>query len=147
MLRIMPQCEPVVASFAPDYSSPMSDTAAIPVFCVVNRAGQRLVLRGDAGARAELIVIAGFQGTPLPERMTRLELQPVGDAWRLTCAEGVFEFHAHAVDRIELRPDVYTPMHARFALSATDRVAVRLLLWLLRFGGGARVLRWWQGRQ
>ena len=125
----------------------MSDAAASPVFCVVKRDDSVLVLRRDADRCAELIVIARFRGTPLPERMTRLELQPAGDAWRLTCAEGVFDFHAHAVDHIELRPDVYTPMHARFALSAADRVAVRLLLWLLRFPGGARVLRWWQDRR
>jgi hypothetical protein len=59
----------------------------------------------------------------------------------------VFEFHARAIDRIDMRPDLYEPMHDRFALSAVDRIAVRLLLRALRVPGGARVLRWWQSRR
>lgn len=128
----------------------MSHAAALPVFRIVQREGPRLVLRRDAEQSAELIVIAGFRGTALPERITKPVLASAGDSagrWRLSCAEGDFEFQARAVDRIELRPDFYAPMHARFALSAADRAAVRLLLRLLRFPVGARVLRWWQRRR
>jgi hypothetical protein len=129
----------------------MSVAPSASVFHVVDSGGPiaRRVLRSDAGEGSRLIVISGFRGTALPERMTRPELAgSVADqAWRISCAEGVFEFHARAIDRIDMRPDLYEPMHDRFALSAVDRIAVRLLLRALRFPGGARVLRWWQSRR
>jgi len=34
-------------------------------------------------------------------------------------------------------------MHRTFALRTSDRIAVRILLWLLRLPGGARLLRRW----
>jgi hypothetical protein len=70
-----------------------------------------------------------------------------GDAprpgWRLRSSEGQFEFRALAVDQLEERPALYEPLHLPFALRRSDRAAVRVLLWLLRMPGGARLLRIW----
>ena len=137
---------PVVAAIGPVYSWPMPDAAKLPDYRVASRGPtDRLVLRGESADGGELIVIAGYRGQALPERLTHLELAAAGgNAWRLSSAEGEFEFQARAVDRIALRPGFYEPMHAQFALSSADRVAVRTLLRLLRFPGGSRILRWWQ---
>ncbi len=142
----------MVAAIVPDYSLSMSATPAASVFRVIERKGpfSRLVLRQDANDGARLIVISGFCGAAVPERVTRPELAPGDGAampamrWRLICAEGVFDFQARAIDYLDVRPALYGPMHARFELSAVDRFAVRVLLRMLRFPGGARVLRWWQ---
>jgi hypothetical protein len=126
----------------------MSANAAAPIFSLVERNGPcgRRVLRSEAADDVQLIVIAGFRGPVLPERVTRPEILggDAGHRWRLSSAEGVCEFHARAVDRVDCRVSLYGPLHAQFALSVTDRVAMRLLLRALRLPGGARILRWWQ---
>ncbi len=141
----------MVAPIAGDYSQPMSADAAAPVFNLVERDGPcaRRVLRSEAAEDVQLIVIVEFSGSALPERVTRPEILGgrAGHGWRLSSAEGVFEFHARAVDRIDCRATLYGPLHARFALSVTERAAVRLLLRALRLPGGARLLRWWQSRR
>jgi hypothetical protein len=133
----------------------MAGTVTTPIFRVIERKGPcaRLLLRRDADDGTEFIVISGYRGTPLPDCITRPEFNATGGAgnassgWRLTCTEGEYAFHARAIDRIDLRPGLFEPMHAAFALSAADRIAVRLLLRALRFPGGARILRWWQSRR
>ncbi|MEX2150681.1 MAG: hypothetical protein WD793_10725 [Steroidobacteraceae bacterium] len=129
----------------------MSADAAVPVFSLVERDGPcaRRVLRSEAAEGIQLIVIAGYSGPALPERVTRPEILGgrAGHGWRLATAEGVFEFHARAVDSIDCRAALYQPLHTRFALSVTERAAVRLLLSALRLPGGARLLRWWQSRR
>lgn len=126
----------------------MSADAAALVFSLVERDGPcaRRVLRWEAAGDVQLIVVSDFRGPALPERVTRPEMLggSAGHDWRLVSAEGVFEFHARAVDRIDCRAALYGPLHARFAPSVIDRVAMRLLLLALRLPGGARVLRWWQ---
>ena len=134
----------MVAAIVGDYSLPMTDVTA---FRVVERQGpfSRLVLRHRADEATRLIVISGYRGNALPERITQPELTQGGDDhWRLNCAEGVFEFQARGIDRLTLRPGLYEPMHARFKLSGADRIAIRVLLRMLRFPGGMRVLRWWE---
>jgi hypothetical protein len=140
----------VVAAFDPVYSQCMLEALHVQVYRVIRQPGPRLVLRGEAPQGAAVIVFAGYRGGALPERLTRPEWRAIdaaAESWRLSSEEGVFEFHARAIDRIELRPDFYAPLHGRFKLSATDRIAVRLLLWLLRFPGGAQILHWWQRRR
>ena len=120
---------------------------AVTAFRVVERQGpfSRLVLRHRADEATRLIIISGYRGGALPERITQPELaQGTGDDWRLSCAEGVFTFSARGIDRIDLRPGLYEPMHVRFKLSGADRIAIRVLLRMLRFPGGTRVLRWWE---
>ena len=91
------------------------------------------------------MVIAGFRGPVLPDALTKPTLAANGHGqWRLAATEGTFDFDARGVDRIALRPALYEPLHKRFALSPADRVAVRVLLRMLRFPGGTRILRWWQ---
>jgi hypothetical protein len=124
-----------------------ADTAAL-VFSLVERDGPcaRRVLRSEAADDVRLIVISDFHGPALPERVTRPEILggSSGHGWRLASDEGMFEFHARAIDRIDCRAILYGPLHARFSLSVIDRAAMRLLLLALRLPGGARVLRWWQ---
>jgi hypothetical protein len=138
----------VVAPIADDYSQSMSADPAVPIFSLVERDGPcgRRVLRSEAGGNVQFIVIAGFRGPALPERVTRPEIRGggAGHGWRLSAAEGVFDFQARAVDRIDCHVALYAPLHAQFALSVTDRVAMRLLLRALGLPGGARILCWWQ---
>jgi hypothetical protein len=51
------------------------------------------------------------------------------------------------VDRIEMRPWRFDELHRPFALGAGDRLAVRILLALLRLPGGAKLLRLWHARR
>ncbi|MGE0032040.1 MAG: hypothetical protein AB7T20_13065 [Steroidobacteraceae bacterium] len=130
----------------------MNKPAETPVFRVVERGGPagRVVLRRQARDAVHWLVISGFQGPGLPARLTDPAIEPAADAagaWHLCCAEGEFHFHARAVDRLATRPALFTPLHRPFALSGTDRLAVRVLLWLLRLPGGARLLRHWHARR
>ena len=128
------------------YSLSMPDATAAPVYRIASRGpAGRLVIRGATSDGAELLVIAGYRGPKLPEVLTKPTLATSGaDQWRLTAAEGAFDFSARGVDRIGLRPALFNPMPRRFALSRADRIAVRVLLRMLRFPGGTRILRWWQ---
>ncbi len=120
------------------------------VYRLVERRGPagRLVLRQEGCGEARIIVCAGYEGPDLPADVT----DPVIDGgaagrWQLRCAEGAYEFRARAVERIEERPTLLETMHRPFALSTSDRLAVRLLLALLRLPGGARLLRLWHARR
>lgn len=111
--------------------------------------GGRLVLRCGSSGDTRQFVISGYDGPALPAALTDAIIEPRSDAgdardgWRLRSREGAFAFRARAVDVIEERPALYQPLHRSFALSATDRFAVRILLWMLRLPGGARLLRRW----
>lgn len=115
-------------------------------------AGRR-ILRQNSGDRKDLFVIAGFRGADWPGTLTnpRIDALPgtTGErpSWRLSSDEGSFDFGAIAVERVETRPELYFPLHRRFALTTADRLAVRVLLWLLRLPGGARLLRGWHARR
>ena len=136
----------VVAAVSAVYSRAMPVRSAAAVFRIVSHGpAARLVIRGATREGGELIVIAGYAGPALPESLTKPAIASTGtDRWRLTAAEGDYDFTATGVDRIALRPALFEPMHARFALSRADRIAVRVLLRMLRFPGGTRILRWWQ---
>ena len=112
-----------------------------------NGPGGRLVLGCSTDGDLRRFVIAGYDGPELPARLTDATLEPSSggarDGWCLRGREGVFAFRARAVDVIEERPALYRPLHRSFALSGTDRIAVRVLLWMLRLPGGARLLRRW----
>lgn len=130
----------------------MNEPAEAQAFRVVERGGPggRLLLRRQARDAVHWLVISGFQGPELPAQFTDPAIEQARDAagvWSLHCAEGEFQFRARAVDRLATRPALFTPLHRPFALSGTDRVAVRILLWLLRLPGGARLLRFWHARR
>jgi hypothetical protein len=118
-----------------------------------NASAGRLVLRADAGDRTQYLVISRYQGPMLPATLTDPVVGPLGEAgpppraWRLTSAEGQFEFHALAIDAIDEWPALYQPLHRPFALRSWDRLAVRVLLWLLRLPGGAALLRRWHANR
>lgn len=141
----------MVANAGADYSSGVTDGKAAAQFHVSRASGPagHVVLRGDAGDRQRLLVFAGYQGPELPAQLTDPVVLADGpaDAWLLRSAEGTFAFRACAVDRLEERPSLYAPLHRPFALTAGDRVAVRILLWLLRLPGGASLLRRWHSRR
>jgi hypothetical protein len=131
----------------------MPATNTTEVFRVVERAGagDRLWLRGEGDDRITHIAASGYQGPPLPESLTHPVLQKKEGAgprsWEMNSDQGRFEFESAAVERIEARPALYAGLHRPFALSTTDRVAVRLLLALLRLPGGAGLLRRWHARR
>lgn len=146
---------PVVTRHDADYHLPMSASEQHGIFRIVERGGPggRLVLRNESAGRATSIVVAGFRGTSLPGALTdpgiaaRADGGSVPGHWRLTSREGVFDFEARTVDRVEEQPSLYHPLHRRFALTARDRFAARALLLALRLPGGARLLRNWHARR
>jgi hypothetical protein len=112
-----------------------------------------LRFRNDAGDRRRFLDIARYQGPELPAALTDPVVETLGDSdraprsWRIRCAEGRFEFRALAVEQIEECPALYEPLHRPFRLSTSDRLAVRILLWLLRLPGGAALLRRWHAHR
>lgn len=108
-----------------------------------------LVLLSGASER---IVIAGYRGAVLPNVVTDPCVSPrnaadVASAWTLACAEGSFNFEARAVERQEQRPRLFDALLASHALRARERFAVRWLLRLMRWPGGARLLHAWHARR
>jgi hypothetical protein len=109
--------------------------------------------RSDTGNRRRLLVIARYQGPELPKALTNPVVDAVGEPdqalrnWRIRCTEGRFEFRAFAVEQLEEFPALYEPWHQPFRLSASDRLAVRALLWLLRIPGGTALLRRWHAHR
>lgn len=139
----------VVTAIAADYHLHMPGMNPSEVFHAVERtsAANRLWLRSEGGDRIAHIVASAFQGPSLPDIVTHPVLQRREGAgprsWQLGCDQGRFDFEASVVERIETRPSLYASLHSPFALSTVDRLAVRLLLALLRLPGGARLLRRW----
>lgn len=130
----------------------MNEPAVAQAFRVMERGGPagRLVLRRQERDSIHWLVISRFEGPELPAQVTDPAIEPVSDsagAWQLRCAEGDFQFRARAVDRLVTRPALFAPLHRPFSLTGTDRLAVRILLWLLRLPGGARLLRNWHARR
>jgi hypothetical protein len=111
-----------------------------------------LRFRNDAGDRRRTLVIARYLGPRLPVVLTAPAIERIGaghmpQGWHLTSAEGQFEFRALAVEQLDEWPALYEPLHRAFRLSAADRLAVRVLLWLLRIPGGAALLRRWHAHR
>ncbi len=143
---------PVVEAPDADYSSCMSQEPATQVFRLEERRGPagRVVFRQQTADRARLLVVASYDGPELPAAVTDPTIESIDGAagrYRLASSEGAFEFRARSVERLEERPSLYAPLHRPFALSSTDRFAVRVLLLLLRLPGGARLLRLWHRRR
>ncbi|MSQ92083.1 MAG: hypothetical protein EXR87_04005 [Gammaproteobacteria bacterium] len=117
------------------------------------RPADQLRYRNAAGNRRRLLVIARYQGPELPKALTNPVVDAVGERdqasrnWRIRCAEGRFEFRALAVEQLEEFPALYEPLHQPFRLSASDRLAVLALLWLLRIPGGTALLRRWHAHR
>lgn len=144
----------VVTAPGADYHSAMSASATSNVYRLRERDGPagRRILEGTTAGRRELVVIAGFRGAEWPDAIVNPVIEPRGDAaqntqWRLSTDRGHREFEARAVDRIELRAELYEPLHRPFELGIVDRLSARVLLALLRLPGGARLLRRWHARR
>ena len=136
------------------YSFQMPESSAVPFRVDPQRTNaERLVLRAASDDRPRYLVIARFRGPALPATLTNPAVAAVGEAgdpmsaWRLTSVEGQFEFRARTVEFIEECPSLYEPLHRPFALRRRDRLAVRVLLRLLRLPGGAIWLRRWHARR
>ena len=109
---------------------------------------QRAVLRAQSPGRSEILVLGGYQGPALPAEILSPEVESrTGGGFRFVSEQGVLDFDARAVDRIEMRPSLFDELHRPFALGAGDRLAVRVLLALLRLPGGAKLLRLWHARR
>jgi hypothetical protein len=145
----MPHRGAVVTERRADYHLPMQ-SSAVATYRLVERSGpgQRVVLRRDDADRPDLLVIAGFRGATLPEAIAGPRVTSQGAAaWRLEGDGRAIQFEARAVDEIEVRPALYAALHRRFAPGAGDRLAVHVLLALLRLPGGAGLLRRWHARR
>ena len=139
----------MVTGSAADYHSTMPGDAAT-TFRLVDSAGpaQRAVLRAQVPGRSEILVLGGYQGPTLPAQISKPTVEArTGGGFRFVSEQGVLDFDARAVDRIEMRPSLFDELHRPFALGAGDRMAVRVLLALLRLPGGAKLLRLWHARR
>ena len=139
---------------APVYSPAMPDAGKPPIYRMqLGSSKGPLRFRNDAGDHRRTLVIARYQGPELPATLTGPAVEAAGDSgrmpqgWRLTCAEGRYEFRAQAVELLDECPSLYEPLHRSFRLSRSDRLAVRALLWLLRLPGGAGLLRRWHAHR
>ena len=88
----------------------------------------------------------------MPDVVTDLRLTQRGagaaaSSWNLACAEGSFAFEARAVEHQEPRPELFDALLAPHALKPRERLAARCLLWLMRWPGGAGLLRAWHARR
>ena len=144
----------VVVTAAAVYSPAMPEADGPQVYRMQSdRSTGPLRFRSDSGDHRRMLVIAHYQGPELPATLTGPIVEAVGDpdraprGWRITCAEGRYEFRAHAVEQLEECPALYEPLHRPFRLSTSDRLAVRVLLWLLRLPGGAALLRRWHAHR
>jgi hypothetical protein len=107
------------------------------------------VFRASSGG--DCVVVAGWRQGELPEELVDPRFERQGglraDGWSLATAGSSFEFEATEVTLLEPRPQLLAPLVAPFSLRPRDRRVLRVLLWLLRLPGGARVLRAWHARR
>jgi hypothetical protein len=126
---------------------PVSD---IHRFRLVERSGpgQRVQWRASAGIDSAAIVASGFGRAVPPATLADPQLESRGaGAWSIAAGDSSFEFEARAVDAVEMRPSLFAGLHQPFALAARERFAARCLLALLRWPGGARLLRNWHAKR
>lgn len=126
---------------------PVSD---IHRFRLVERSGpgQRVQWRASAGIDSAAIVASGFGRAVPPATLADPQLKFRGaGAWSIAAGDSSFEFEARAVDAVEMRPSLFAGLHQPFALAARERFAARCLLALLRWPGGARLLRNWHAKR
>ena len=103
-------------------------------------------------ADAARLVVTGFDGDTLPPALHEVEigLTAAGGGiydGLLRSREGEFTFQVRGVERLEPRPGLFNPLLAGFSLRSRDRWVVRGLLSLLRWPGGAWLLRTWHVRR
>ena len=123
---------------------------AVTSFRLVDGAGpaQRALLRAETPGCSEILVIGGYQGPALPAQIGNPKVEPrAGGGFRIISEQGVLDFDARTIDRIEMRPALFEALHRPFAVGAGDRLAIRVLLGLLRLPGGAKLLRLWHARR
>jgi hypothetical protein len=144
----------VVAYAAADYHLRMPAAPSANVYHLVEIDGPagRRVLETRADDRRELLVFAQVQGAIWPGTLSNAFVAPRDDTadvrrWRLSSDQGHFDFEAKLIDRVEIRPALYATLHRRFALTNLERLAIRVLIALLRLPGGARLLRRWHARR
>lgn len=133
----------------------MSQVIASGIFQLLERHGpaDRLLLRGQTGDCLRWLVFSGYEGPELPDTLTSTTIR-VGDSangpgtvLRIASNEGSFDCRARTVDCVDECPALYEPLHRQFVMKVTDRLAVRVLLGLLRLPGGARLMRLWHSRR
>jgi hypothetical protein len=118
-----------------------------------NSAVGQLRYRSAGGDGRRILDIARYQGPALPASLTSPVVERSGEpdvipeSWRIICAEGQFEFTAQAVAVMDEQPALYEALHRPFSLSTADRLALRVLLWILRLPGGAGLLRRWHAHR
>jgi len=144
----------VVVVAAAVYSPAMPEAGKPAVYRMQSGSNRGpLRFRNEAGDRRRTLIIARYEGPQLPATLTGPAIERIGTAsrvpqgWRMHCAEGRYEFRAQAVEQLEEWPSLYEPLHRAFRLSGLDRLAVRVLLWLLRLPGGAALLRRWHAHR
>jgi hypothetical protein len=129
----------------------MSVIIAAGDFHVVERRGPggRLLLRSRLADRVVFVALAGYAGPELPDVLTNATLSSDDGAFapevalRISSKEGSFDCCVRAVEHLAECPALYGPLHGKFALTRTDRMAARTLLAMLRLPCGARLLRLW----
>lgn len=108
-----------------------------------------VVLEPEADG-APVLSLHGFRGTALQERLVDpvIELLSVAERrYRLRAIGVSVEFHARNVLRHEPAPRALAPLVAPFAPGRGERLAVRVLLGLLRLRIGGALLRAWHERR
>jgi len=109
-----------------------------------------IVLEPDESS-APCISLHGFHGNALPGRLTDPVIETLSHAgrlYRLTAGDTRIEFQARSVLAHAPAGPVLVPLVRPFALRPRKRIAVKLLLALLRFPfGGALLAAWHSSRR
>ena len=126
----------------------MGSSATPSRTCTIQDPGAARRILESCGEDGQVQVIVGYDGPPLPARLDAARLDQLGPgSWRLSAAEGTFEFGARGVETLEPQPRLFDALLAPFALRQRDRTLVGVLLKLLRLPGGVWLLRRWHARR
>lgn len=98
----------------------------------------------------DLFVLQGYDGPVLPRHLPGAILE-LDVSWevrgRILAAGREYALKAQALDAFRHDPALFQPLHARFALGGRERLVARLLLKVLRWPVGPRLLRAWHARR
>lgn len=110
-----------------------------------------LIVLEPEEAAAPCISLHGFHGNAPPGRLTDPVIETLSHAgrlYRLTAGDTRIEFQARSVLAHAPAGPVLAPLARPFALRPRERLAVKLLLRLLRFPfGGALLAAWHSSRR